>query len=50
MTDQEHLSETAEEHLVPIDLSDCKVPIGCPWGCDCPEDAFPDHHQDIQTP
>lgn len=34
-----------EEHFVALELSDCKVPIGCPWGADCPEDAFPDHHK-----
>lgn len=32
------------EHFTPLDLADCQVPIGCPWGADCPEDAFPNHH------
>lgn len=32
------------EHFEPLDLRDCRVPIGCPYGADCPEDAFPNHH------
>lgn len=33
-----------EVHFKPLILADCKVPIGCPAGLDCPEDAFPNHH------
>ena len=33
-----------QEHFELLELEDCKVPIGCPWGADLPEDAFPDHH------
>lgn len=27
-----------------INLTDCDVPIGCPFGLDPAEDVFPNHH------
>jgi hypothetical protein len=37
--------ENAEKHFQVLELSDCDVPVGCPFGIDPTEDVFPDHHQ-----
>lgn len=48
MANEPVIAEKKEErHFIPLDLADCKVPVGCPLGADCPEDAFPDHHKKI---
>ena len=36
--------EENQNHFQVIELSDCDVPIGCPWGADPAEDVVPDHH------
>jgi len=37
------LEKNEEIHFEKLELSDCSVPVGCPLGANCPEDAFPDH-------
>ncbi len=36
--------EMTVDHFEKIELEDCNVPVGCPWGADCPDDSFPNHH------
>jgi len=38
-------NEHKEAHFQTIKLTDCNVPIGCPWGLDPDEDVIPNHHK-----
>lgn len=47
--DNEKLISNAEEvqaqaDFENVELTDCDVPINCPFGCDPSEDLFPNHH------
>lgn len=33
-----------QENVEEVNLDDCNVPIGCPFGLDPAEDMFPNHH------
>lgn len=39
-TETEHIEEDFQE----VKLTDCDVPINCPFGLDPAEDLFPNHH------
>lgn len=37
-------SNVTQPDFVEINLTDCDVPINCPFGIDPDEDLFPNHH------
>jgi len=47
MAEEKTMSTDMEEmqaDFVEVELTDCDVPINCPFGLDPSEDLFPDHH------
>ncbi|GFI22578.1 hypothetical protein IMSAGC011_01354 [Lachnospiraceae bacterium] len=40
----ENENEEVKADFEEVKLTDCDVPINCPFGLDLAEDAFPDHH------
>lgn len=46
VTDKEkkEMSFENQENVEEVNLDDCNVPIGCPFGLDPAEDMFPNHH------